>query len=57
MQPLLLRCDCDLPSNPAIAFQDRRYGKGIRLHTPCKGKDGQPQARCTICLKEKPLPK
>ena len=34
-------------------FQDKRYGKGMRVHTPFT-KSLQPMARCTVCLTEKP---
>ena len=37
-------------------FQDRRYGRGLRLHTikPSKGVNGT--AVCTVCGKERPVP-
>ena len=36
-------------------YQDRRYGKFQRVHTPVIVKQGQqPMARCTVCLSEKP---
>jgi len=36
-------CTCKHP------FQDKRYGKGKRIHNPT-GKDG---SRCTVCGAEK----
>lgn len=39
-----MKCNC------AHEFQDKVYGKGIRVHNPCKeGKAG----RCTVCGNEK----
>jgi hypothetical protein len=29
------------------AFQDKKYGKGKRVHNPCSGQDGK--YRCTVC--------
>jgi len=37
-------CDC------VNEFQDKQYGKGIRIHNLCKGGE---QARCTGCAKTK----
>ncbi len=35
------------------AFQDKTYGKQVRLATPCKGApQGQQNIRCTVCLKQ-----
>lgn len=34
-------------------FQDKVYGKQVRLATPCKGAPaGQQSIRCTVCLKQ-----
>lgn len=30
------------------AFQDQRYGAGMRVHNPCN-KDGKIGYRCTVC--------
>lgn len=42
---MILKCDCK------HAFQDRRYGKGNRVHNRCDGAGGK--WRCTICTKQK----
>lgn len=31
-------------------YQDKRYGKGKRVHNTCKD---DKHVRCTVCLKEK----
>ncbi len=40
--PKPLACVC------AHEYQDKRYGKGMRLHNPMKEKDGK-NWRCTVC--------
>ena len=41
---MILRCNC------RHKFQDREYGNGLRVHNPCKGKDGAlGHWRCTVC--------
>lgn len=45
---LLKPCTCE--SN----YQDKHYGKMLRLHNEAKSKTpGQPMWRCTVCGKEK----
>ena len=34
-------------------YQDQRYGKNQRVHTPFKTKAGVAMARCTVCMAEK----
>lgn len=38
---IIARCEC---SN---AFQDKRYGRGLRLHNRCTG--DVEKSRCTVC--------
>lgn len=41
-------CSCE------HAFQDKEYGKGMRLHTEAKGASpGTVKYRCTVCLSMK----
>ena len=45
---LLLRCKCQND------FQDKKYGKGIRVHNECGGsKKSRPDWRCTVCSDKK----
>jgi len=41
LQATILRCTC------IHLFQDKQYGKGMRLHNPCL--KPQPGYRCTVC--------
>jgi hypothetical protein len=41
----ILDCGCDHD------FQDKRYGKGKRVHNPAKADNGV-KYRCTVCGKE-----
>lgn len=45
----ILKCSC------SHAFQDARYGVGLRVHNYMTG--GQGGWRCTVCQNEKPLVK
>jgi len=48
---MLLACTCKHP------YQDRKYGKGQRVHNVGKAKVGSGRiARCTACLRVKDLP-
>ena len=39
------------PCSCVHEFQDKEYGKGMRLHTEAKGgSPGQVKYRCTVCL-------
>lgn len=52
---MVLRCGCvsDKHGNKqAATFQDKRYGKGMRVHNKCT-KNNQPMERCVICENEK----
>jgi hypothetical protein len=40
----LIKCDC------VNAYQDERYGQGMRVHNLMKGEPKR--GRCTICEKE-----
>ena len=39
------KCSCN------YEYQDKRYGQGMRVHTPCKPAtpNGPPRWRCTVC--------
>jgi hypothetical protein len=42
------------PCNCEHTFQDKEYGKGMRLHTEAKGGSvDQVKYRCTVCLSMK----
>ena len=43
--PKILDCVC------ASEYQDKRYGKGKRVHNPCKRPSGVGY-RCTVCKRE-----
>lgn len=44
----LKKCDCK------NLFQDKRYGKGIRVMNKLKREGDRPQSyRCTVCGKER----
>lgn len=38
-----------LPCNCKHEFQDRIYGRGMRVHNKAKSKDGGAVWRCTVC--------
>ena len=42
----IMKCDCE------HEFQDKRYGKGKRVHNEMVPKNGKTY-RCTVCGKEK----
>lgn len=48
---MILPCDCKHEG------QDRTHGKGRRVHNLCAGgkQSGNREARCTVCLKMKPV--
>lgn len=58
--PKVLPCDCEHNRDvidpagkyPGIRGQDELYGKGRRLHNPCKT-DSSPHYRCTVCGTER----
>ncbi len=37
-------------------YQDKKYGQGKRVHSPCKLPDKSLGIRCIVCGKEKPTP-
>jgi len=43
---VLKRCDCK------CSYQDKRYGRGMRVHNECKNGE---KGRCATCLDEKPI--
>lgn len=45
---MILRC----PNCTPHEFQDKRYGRGMRIMNPCKGGTS---VRCTVCGKETQL--
>jgi hypothetical protein len=57
---MLLHCGCTATSSGnklGADFQDARYGKGMRVHTPkVTAKDAPKQYRCTVCSKERTKP-
>jgi hypothetical protein len=44
---VILKCHCQ------HEFQDSKYGKGMRVHTPTKKSPEGSIFRCTICKTEK----
>lgn len=44
---MILKCNC---SN---SYQDKLYGKGMRIHNICSKDPRIKQARCTVCGKVK----
>lgn len=40
-------CDCK------HTYQDKKYGKGNRVHNEVVTKSGKPEHRCTVCGKVK----
>lgn len=56
---IILPCSCtsNTAGNPnAAAFQDSKYGKGMRVHNKLgssKSKDTSAKARCSICSTER----
>jgi hypothetical protein len=47
---MLKKCDkcAEHDRIPAAEYQDKKYGKGIRVHNPCGGKN-RDKVRCTVC--------
>lgn len=37
------------PCNCINEYQDKKYGKGLRVHTPVNSKKNGTSARCTVC--------
>lgn len=33
-------------------YQDAKYGRGKRVHNPCKSKSGGKGLRCTVCNRQ-----
>jgi len=51
---MIRRCDkCVNSGSRAAAFQDRRYGKGNRVHNSGPFANGGYKLRCTVCGNEK----
>lgn len=42
MDPRIIECVCK------HEFQDERYGRGMRVHNPCK-QENSTAFRCTVC--------
>jgi len=42
---MVLKCSCQ------HAYQDKKYGKGLRVHNPVKSRTDKPDWRCTVCKK------
>jgi len=51
---MIQKCECGDYKSLAAEFQNKRYGYGMRVHTPSKGTSGADTATCTVCGKEKP---
>jgi len=47
MPAKILSCTCDHD------YQDKKYGKGRRVHNQVQSQPGNEKYRCTVCLKEK----
>lgn len=48
---VVLKCTCE------SEFQDKEYGKGMRLHNVCQKGTGQYRlAYCTVCCPRQPKP-
>jgi hypothetical protein len=39
--------------NCTSEYQDKKYGKGIRIHNACGASKGNPGYRCTVCGNQK----
>jgi len=46
---MIQKCKCGDYRSPAADFQNKRYGIGMRVHTPSKGPNGADMATCTVC--------
>lgn len=47
-----IQCSCKTIPNTASEYQEKLYGKGIRIATEATEKDGKtPKYKCTICSK------
>ena len=44
---MILKCSCE------HKYQDKKYGKGLRVHNPVKGRGDKPDWCCTVCKKVK----
>ena len=44
---MIVYCGC------SHEYQDKKYGRNMRVHNPAVGRDGGVIPRCTVCLIEK----
>jgi hypothetical protein len=49
---MLKKCKCEDYRTKAAAFQNEKYGNGVRVHNPQSGKN-KGKCRCTVCGDEK----
>ena len=55
---MILKCSkCSDYRCEAALFQNKRHGKGMRVHNESKGPNGSKMATCTVCEDKKSLPK
>lgn len=51
---MILECTrCREAQSPAAKYQTDKYGLGMRVHNPCRPKEKEPVARCTVCGAER----
>jgi hypothetical protein len=51
---MILSCfRCRDDTSRGAAYQDRRYGKGLRIHNAGATQSGRKVYRCTICKAER----
>jgi len=52
MEAIIQKCSCE------HEYQDKKYGKGRRVHNPTNKKQGEISVvRCTVCSREVPIAK
>lgn len=44
---MILKCTCE------HKYQDKKYGRLMRVHNPVKGRGDIPDWRCSVCKKVK----
>lgn len=52
---MIIKCGCESKffNQKGAEFQDKTYGKGRRVHNPCKPGTPGNWYRCTLCGNEK----
>jgi len=51
---MLKKCKCEDWKSAAADYQNRKYGKGVRVHNP-QGARNRGKCRCTVCGDEKSI--